>query len=183
MVRKRAPKISAAQSSSATPSTKARNQNLGTTTAMSEQQALLGTGSSPALSQPHLNGDNIEEEQEGDTMDNLSKKSQWIVLAIASGACAAFNGVFAKLYVHTLFSLFITFLCTCPPYSWSSTYLILYETGRTDFYIFPRKLNLYLDSCVVQPVLVPDSGSDATVTFPRTTNGLHYLTLLTKPAF
>jgi hypothetical protein len=30
-------------------------------------------------------------------MENLSKKSQWIVLAIASGACAAFNGVFAKL--------------------------------------------------------------------------------------
>jgi hypothetical protein len=174
MVRKRAPKISTAQSSSATPpSTKARNQNVGTTTAMSEQQALLGTESSPALSQPHPNGDNIEEEQEGDTMENLSKKSQWIVLAIASGACAAFNGVFAKLYVHTSFSLFITFLCTCPPYSWSLPYLILYETGRTDFYIFPRKLNLYLDSC----------GSDATVTFPRTTNGLHYLTLLTKPAF
>jgi hypothetical protein len=30
-------------------------------------------------------------------MDNLSRKSQWIVLALASGACAAFNGVFAKL--------------------------------------------------------------------------------------
>ncbi len=32
-------------------------------------------------------------------MENLSRKSQWIVLAIASGGCAAFNGVFAKLYV------------------------------------------------------------------------------------
>jgi hypothetical protein len=30
-------------------------------------------------------------------MENLSRKSQWIVLAIASGGCAAFNGVFAKL--------------------------------------------------------------------------------------
>lgn len=30
-------------------------------------------------------------------MENPSKKSQWIVLALASGACAAFNGVFAKL--------------------------------------------------------------------------------------
>lgn len=31
-------------------------------------------------------------------------KSQipWIPLAAASGACAAFNGVFAKLYVFTL---------------------------------------------------------------------------------
>lgn len=26
-------------------------------------------------------------------------QNKWIVLAIASGACAAFNGVFAKLYV------------------------------------------------------------------------------------
>ena len=30
-------------------------------------------------------------------MEKLSKTSQWIVLAIASGGCAAFNGVFAKL--------------------------------------------------------------------------------------
>jgi hypothetical protein len=28
-----------------------------------------------------------------------TKSSSWLVLAIASGACAAFNGVFAKLYV------------------------------------------------------------------------------------
>lgn len=26
------------------------------------------------------------------------RQNQWMVLAIASGACAAFNGVFAKLY-------------------------------------------------------------------------------------
>jgi len=30
---------------------------------------------------------------------DLSRKSQWIALAVMSGACAAFNGVFAKLYV------------------------------------------------------------------------------------
>jgi len=30
-------------------------------------------------------------------LSNMSRKSQWIILAIASGACAAFNGVFAKL--------------------------------------------------------------------------------------
>ncbi|KAK8090601.1 hypothetical protein PG994_000106 [Apiospora phragmitis] len=29
-------------------------------------------------------------------------RNQWIVLAVASGACAAFNGVFAKLYVYVL---------------------------------------------------------------------------------
>lgn len=27
------------------------------------------------------------------------QRNHWIVLAVASGACAAFNGVFAKLYV------------------------------------------------------------------------------------
>ena len=42
----------------------------------------------------------VAHEQEGsgaENMENLSRKSQWIVLALASGACAAFNGVFAKL--------------------------------------------------------------------------------------
>jgi hypothetical protein len=44
--------------------------------------------------------DSIVDEGE-DKMDltNLSRKSQWIILAVTSGACAAFNGVFAKLYV------------------------------------------------------------------------------------
>lgn len=30
-------------------------------------------------------------------LQNMSARSQWIILALASGACAAFNGVFAKL--------------------------------------------------------------------------------------
>ena len=29
----------------------------------------------------------------------MSRRTQWLVFAVASGACAAFNGVFAKLYV------------------------------------------------------------------------------------
>jgi len=29
----------------------------------------------------------------------LDKRSAWMVFAVASGTCAAFNGVFAKLYV------------------------------------------------------------------------------------
>ena len=29
----------------------------------------------------------------------MSRRSEWLILAVASGACAAFNGVFAKLYV------------------------------------------------------------------------------------
>jgi hypothetical protein len=38
---------------------------------------------------------------------DLSRKSQWIALAVMSGACAAFNGVFAKLYVILCFSMSI----------------------------------------------------------------------------
>lgn len=34
-------------------------------------------------------------------MGTAKSKSAWLALAIASGACAAFNGVFAKLYAHS----------------------------------------------------------------------------------
>lgn len=46
------------------------------------------------------------EQEEAADMDlqNMSRKSQWLILAVGSGACAAFNGVFAKLYVF-IFSL------------------------------------------------------------------------------
>jgi hypothetical protein len=59
-----------------------------------------------ALSQRHSSSSSpppsllVAHEQENsgaENMENLSRKSQWIVLALASGACAAFNGVFAKL--------------------------------------------------------------------------------------
>jgi len=43
-------------------------------------------------------------------MENLSRKSQWIVLALASGACAAFNGVFAKLTTTELTTSFATWI-------------------------------------------------------------------------
>ncbi|TVY35043.1 Transmembrane protein, partial [Lachnellula subtilissima] len=39
---------------------------------------------------------------------DLSRKSQWIALAIMSGACAAFNGVFAKLTTTELTTSFAT---------------------------------------------------------------------------
>jgi hypothetical protein len=40
-----------------------------------------------------------------------SRRKQWIVYALASGACAACNGVFAKLYVYSfLLSLSRTFI-------------------------------------------------------------------------
>jgi hypothetical protein len=53
---------------------------------------LHSSTSPPSLPVAHEQGD-----AEGEKMENLSRKSQWIVLALASGACAAFNGVFAKL--------------------------------------------------------------------------------------
>merc|ERR1712093_904371 len=48
----------------------------------------------------------------GDTaeMENLSRKSQWIVLALASGGGAAFNGVFAKLTTTELTTSFATWI-------------------------------------------------------------------------
>jgi hypothetical protein len=73
------------------------------------RQPLLGARDDAALSQRHLSSPSsqdhpeeersVDEDDEASKMENLSSKSQWIVLALASGACAAFNGVFAKLYV------------------------------------------------------------------------------------
>lgn len=85
------------------------------------RQPLLGSGSTTAPAKEaeqqflferhadapstHAASTSDEAEDEEDKMENLSRKSQWIVLAIASGGCAAFNGVFAKLYVMFLFSI------------------------------------------------------------------------------
>ncbi len=46
-----------------------------------------------------------ERSQDGDeemAPATWSRRNQWIAYALASGACAAFNGVFAKLYVCLL---------------------------------------------------------------------------------
>jgi hypothetical protein len=74
------------------------------------RQPLLGPRDGATLSQRPLSSSSEDlspqeplvertEDNEAKEMENLSRKSQWIVLALASGACAAFNGVFAKLYV------------------------------------------------------------------------------------
>jgi len=47
-------------------------------------------------------------EQDEMEFKDLSRKSQWIALAIMSGACAAFNGVFAKLTTTELTTSFAT---------------------------------------------------------------------------
>jgi hypothetical protein len=77
------------------------------------RQPLLGSRDGATLSQRPLSSSSLDqspqeertEDDETKEMENLSRKSQWIVLALASGACAAFNGVFAKLYVIS-FSVF-----------------------------------------------------------------------------
>ncbi|TGO26940.1 hypothetical protein BPAE_0050g00290 [Botrytis paeoniae] len=60
-------------------------------------------GNEPEL---ELEEDEDEEEEQENTMENVSRKSQWILLAVASGACAAFNGVFAKLTTTQLTTSF-----------------------------------------------------------------------------
>lgn len=40
-----------------------------------------------------------EKGKEEMAISDLSKKAQWITFALSSGACAAINGVFAKLFV------------------------------------------------------------------------------------
>ncbi|KAH7417910.1 hypothetical protein BKA64DRAFT_182758 [Cadophora sp. MPI-SDFR-AT-0126] len=56
------------------------------------------------LEQEHLGQEDIV------SMENMSRKSQWIVLALASGGCAAFNGVFAKLTTTELTTSFATWI-------------------------------------------------------------------------
>lgn len=44
----------------------------------------------------------------GQQPEAWSRRNQWIIFAIASGACAAFNGVFAKLYVLLLSEVLVS---------------------------------------------------------------------------
>lgn len=79
---------------------------------MSERDPLLGRAVSrrhPSTAPPTAAASSLKatesesesvDKQEGDgsmEFKDLSRKSQWIALAVMSGACAAFNGVFAKL--------------------------------------------------------------------------------------
>lgn len=40
-----------------------------------------------------------KEKEKEMAISDLSRKAQWITFALSSGACAAINGVFAKLFV------------------------------------------------------------------------------------
>ena len=80
-----------------------RNQE-STCAIVREDDESLSQRQRPSSSSSHSRLLGVSGEQE---MENLSKKSQWIVLALASGGCAAFNGVFAKLYVVLPFLYFL----------------------------------------------------------------------------
>nr|XP_036588453.1 transcription initiation factor iia small subunit [Colletotrichum truncatum]KAF6799826.1 transcription initiation factor iia small subunit [Colletotrichum truncatum] len=66
-----------------------------TTTLDNERRPLLPRHEDDEHSQPLTD----DEDSEGNDKIKMAwaRRNQWIVLAIASGACAAFNGVFAKL--------------------------------------------------------------------------------------
>lgn len=97
---------------------RSQDQDQGTSTAMEDHSTtpLLGNKSvgghslsqrpghaASTTAQHHLESSSITLEPKDDMeFKDLSRKSQWIALAVMSGACAAFNGVFAKLY-FTLF--------------------------------------------------------------------------------
>ncbi|KAK1699976.1 hypothetical protein BDP55DRAFT_213118 [Colletotrichum godetiae] len=66
-----------------------------TTTLDNERSPLLPRHEDDAHSEPPTEAEN-DDEQTTESMA-WARRNQWIVLAVASGACAAFNGVFAKL--------------------------------------------------------------------------------------
>ncbi|EXF73937.1 hypothetical protein CFIO01_10361 [Colletotrichum fioriniae PJ7] len=66
-----------------------------TTTLDNERSPLLPRHEDDAHSEPPTEAED-DDEQTTESMA-WARRNQWIVLAVASGACAAFNGVFAKL--------------------------------------------------------------------------------------
>ncbi|TDZ25822.1 Transmembrane protein 42 [Colletotrichum sidae] len=73
-----------------------------TTTLDSERRPLLPRHEDDEHSQPPTEAEQHDDDTDSATEDDKksmawARRNQWVVLAIASGACAAFNGVFAKL--------------------------------------------------------------------------------------
>jgi hypothetical protein len=79
-------------------------------------------------------GDGSEEGDEEMVLSKQSRRTQWIVLAVLSGACAACNGVFAKLYV-----LFHLVLFT---FSFFNSMLHSNKPPRITSSLFPFNLHL-----------------------------------------
>ncbi|KAH6676681.1 hypothetical protein B0J14DRAFT_636789 [Halenospora varia] len=77
-------------------------------TALSQRQRKLRS-SHASLTTSTINEKSEKEGKEDDMeFKDLSRKSQWIALAVMSGACASFNGVFAKLTTTELTTTFAT---------------------------------------------------------------------------
>ena len=61
-----------------------------------------GSSSAPDEERPLLDGGSSSRRDGGGTEEGVealswARRNEWIVFALASGGCAAFNGVFAKL--------------------------------------------------------------------------------------
>lgn len=63
-----------------------------------ERRPLLGRDAARTDRESDDHADAADDDDGTEQKMGWVRQNQWIVLAIASGACAAFNGVFAKLY-------------------------------------------------------------------------------------
>ncbi|KAI1142071.1 hypothetical protein F5Y05DRAFT_213712 [Hypoxylon sp. FL0543] len=86
---------STSTSAFASPATSVRARNR--PVAAAEEKA--GAGKQKSGDGPASSGDGTTEDY---TMPSWTARNRWIVFAVASGACAAFNGVFAKLTTNEL---------------------------------------------------------------------------------
>ncbi|TVY12987.1 hypothetical protein LARI1_G008366, partial [Lachnellula arida] len=95
-------------------STFPRDPSLGTGTSLSQRQhpshpsSSTSTGTKLVENLQDTRGVKEQEQEQEMEFKDLSRKSQWIALAVLSGACAAFNGVFAKLTTTELTTSFAT---------------------------------------------------------------------------
>ncbi|KAF4828645.1 Transmembrane protein 42 [Colletotrichum tropicale] len=68
-----------------------------TTSLDNERRPLLPRHEDDEHSHPPTDAEDDDNDQGDESKMAWARRNQWIVLAVASGACAAFNGVFAKL--------------------------------------------------------------------------------------
>ncbi|CAG8982541.1 hypothetical protein HYALB_00002323 [Hymenoscyphus albidus] len=85
---------------------------LGSKTAASHSLSQRHGGAETTPQRPHLEASPDLEVKDAMEFKDLSRKSQWIALAVMSGACAAFNGVFAKLTTTELTTTFATWIAS-----------------------------------------------------------------------
>ena len=88
------------------PSTKAStdiisSRSSGNTTGLRQRPGAVTVAKhqqrSPDQHGVRVSGDKTGLDGAGDAKMSFTSRNQWVLFAVASGACAAFNGVFAKL--------------------------------------------------------------------------------------